>query len=83
MSVLLGRIFADRRKAGQTDLEATEMALRSALHHAGADALTQLLHFTEPAADQRQIPCACGQKAHYRELRSRTVRFSPRSARRN
>jgi len=49
------------------------MALRSALHQAGAAALTQLLQFAEPAADQRQIPCQCGQKAHYRELRSRRI----------
>lgn len=33
--------------------------------------LTQLLRF--PAPDQRTIPCACGQRALYRELRSKTV----------
>jgi hypothetical protein len=49
------------------------MALRAVLYHVGASALTELLRFPEPAADQRQIPCACGQKAHYRELRSRTI----------
>ena len=49
------------------------MALRSALHQAGAAALTQLLQFGEPAPDQRQIPCPCGHPAHYRELRSRRL----------
>ena len=49
------------------------MALRAAMHQAGAAALSQLLQFPEPAADQRAIPCACGQQARYRELRSRSV----------
>ena len=49
------------------------MAFRAALHQAGAAALSQLLQFLEPAADQRTIPCACGSQAHYRELRSRCI----------
>jgi hypothetical protein len=55
------------------DLEATEMLVRSAMHQAGAAALTQLLRFTPPAADRRTIPCGCGQQADYRELRSKPV----------
>ena len=70
---LLGRIFAQRHQDGRTDLEAVEMAMRSALHRAGAAALTELLRFPAPAADQRTIPCACGSQAHYRELRSKPV----------
>ena len=42
---LLPIIFQERRKTGRLDLEATEMALRSALHRAGAAALTELLQF--------------------------------------
>jgi hypothetical protein len=49
------------------------MALRAALHQAGAAALNHLLCFAEPAAEQRTIPCSCGHQARYRELRSRTV----------
>jgi len=49
------------------------MAFRAALHQAGAAALSQLLQFPEPAADQRTIPCPCGSQAHYRELRSRGI----------
>lgn len=49
------------------------MAFRSALHRTGATALAQLLRFAEPAADQREIPCGCGQKARYHELRTRSV----------
>ena len=49
------------------------MAVRSAMHHAGATALTELLQFPVPAADQRALPCACGHQAFYRELRSKAV----------
>lgn len=53
------------------DLEAVEMLMRSAMHQAGAAALTELLRFAEP--EQRTIPCPCGQQARYRELRAKTV----------
>lgn len=66
-------IFQGRRKAGRLDLEAIEMAVRSAMHQAGAAALTELLQFPTPAADQRRLPCSCGHQAHYRELRSKPV----------
>lgn len=66
-------IFAGRRKTGRVDLEAIEMAVRSALHHAGAAALTELLRFPAPDADQRQLPCLCGHAAHYRGLRSKPL----------
>ena len=49
------------------------MAVRSAMHHAGAAALTELLQFPTPASEQRRLPCSCGQHAIYRELRSKPV----------
>jgi hypothetical protein len=55
------------------DLEAVEMGFRAVLHQAGAAALTQLLQFPEPAADERSIPCPCGHQARYREMRSRRL----------
>ena len=55
------------------DLEALEMAVRSAMHKAGAKALTELMQFAVPASDQRTIPCPCGDQAHYKELRSKPV----------
>jgi hypothetical protein len=55
------------------DLEALEMAVRSAMHQAGAAALTKLLEFPIPTADQRNIPCACGHQARYQELRRKPV----------
>jgi hypothetical protein len=69
----LGRIFAQRRNSGGTDLEAIESALRVALHQAGASTLSELLQFEAPMPDQRQLPCACGHQARYQELRSRPV----------
>jgi hypothetical protein len=66
-------IFSAHRKTGRFDLQALEMAVRSAMHQAGAAALSELLQFPIPAADQRTAPCACGQQAHYRELRSKPV----------
>ena len=49
------------------------MAVRSAMHRAGAVAPTELLQFPVPAADQRTIVCSCGQRAQYRELRPKTL----------
>ena len=66
-------VFEDRRKTGRLDLEATEMAMRSALHRAGAAALSQLLEFPAPAEEERRVVCSCGQQAHYREQRSKPV----------
>jgi len=49
------------------------MGFRAVLHQAGAAALSQLLQFPEPAAEQRNITCPCGHQARYRELRSRRL----------
>jgi hypothetical protein len=70
---LLGRVFAQRRKDGRTDLEAVESALRTALHQAGAAALSELLQFEAPAADQRRLPCRCGHHAQYQEIRCKPI----------
>jgi len=59
------------RKTGGLDLEAIEMLVRSAMHRAGAHALTELLQF--PASDQRALPCPCGKQSHYRELRTKRI----------
>ena len=60
-------------RRGDRDLEAIEMALRSALHRAGASGLSELLEADSPAAEHRDLPCPCGQQARYRELRSKAV----------
>ena len=66
-------VFQGCRKTGSVDLEAMEGVVRSAMHRAGAAALTQLLQFPVPAPDQRRLPCPCGQQAVYRELRPKPV----------
>jgi len=66
-------IFAGRRKTRRLDLEAVEVLVRSAVHHAGATVLSELLQLPAPTADQRHIPCACGHSAHYQGLRSKPL----------
>jgi hypothetical protein len=66
-------IFTGRRKTGRLDLEAIEMAVRSAMHRAGAAALNELLQFPVPEADRHAVDCPCGKQALYRELRSKSV----------
>ena len=66
-------VFQGRHKTGHLDLEAIETAVRWAMHRAGAAALSELLQFPAPAAEQRSIPCGCGHQAHYRELRAKPV----------
>jgi hypothetical protein len=69
----LRTIFNGRRKTGHPDLEASEMVVRSTMHRVGAVVLTELLQFPVPPRDQRTVACACGQQAHYQELRSKPV----------
>jgi hypothetical protein len=53
---LLHIIFRDRGATGQLDLESVEAVIRSAMHHAGASGLTQLLQFEPPEADHLTVP---------------------------
>ena len=70
---LLQVVFRDQRQTGRLDLEAVEMAMRTALHRAGAAALTELLRFPAPVGGPRTVPCRCGQAARYRGLRTKPV----------
>ena len=49
------------------------MAIRSAMHQAGAAALSQLLQFDPPGPEERKLACGCGQEAKYLGLRSKAV----------
>jgi hypothetical protein len=55
------------------DLEAIELALRAAMHQAGAAALGELLRQEPPDDEHRHRPCPCGQTAVYRGLRPKTL----------
>jgi len=50
-----------------------ETVIRSAMHQAGASALTQLLQYDPPDEQHRDVPCPCGHTAHYKELREKTI----------
>ncbi len=65
-------VFRDRKATGRLDLESVETAIRAALHHAGASALTQLLQFESPDADHLTIPCLCGHTARFKEMRAKS-----------
>jgi hypothetical protein len=62
---LLQLIFRERGNQGGLDLEAVEMAIRSAMHPAGAAALSELLQFDPPGAEQRRVHCSRGSAAPY------------------
>ena len=64
-------IFAGRRRSGKLDLEAVEMATRAALHRAGATVIEELL--AAPEEFPPQVPCGCGQQAHYHGRRPKQL----------
>lgn len=64
-------VFRDWRKSGQLDLEAVEMALRGAMHRAGAAALGQLLSLPSKAAEG--VACGCGKTARYHDTRPKQL----------
>jgi hypothetical protein len=71
--MLLRLVFEDQRNTGRLDPEAVEMAMRAAMHRAGASALGQLPRDDAPGPDEREAPCPRGHKASYREMCARRV----------
>lgn len=71
LDALLPRIFAERRKTGELDLEAVELAFRTTLHSAGAAGLSELLRESGPIPTT--VPCACGSQARYKDLRRKPI----------
>lgn len=71
LDALLPRIFAEQRGTGGLDIEAVELAFRTALHSAGAAGLTELLCQPEPV--QTSVPCACGSQARYKDTRLKPI----------
>lgn len=71
MSRLLQVVFADWREPGVLDLEAVEMAVRGAMHRAGAAALSHLL--TLEAGWVPQVPCPCGAQAQFHSHRPKRL----------
>jgi hypothetical protein len=71
IDTLLPRIFAAQRNSGELDIEAVELALRTAVHTAGAAGLTELLREMGPI--QTSVPCSCGGKARYKDTRVKPI----------
>ncbi|PYS00202.1 MAG: ISKra4 family transposase [Acidobacteria bacterium] len=69
---LLRVIFADLRKSGRLDLEAVEMATRTAMHQAGAAVLKELLQKSRSEV-AREVACPCGQQARFHEMRPKQI----------
>ncbi len=64
-------VFTGRRKTGQWDLEAVEMATRTAMQRAGAAALSQLLSQSGPVA--QTVACDCGRSSQYHQTRPKQL----------
>jgi hypothetical protein len=71
VSRLLQVISAGWRKTGRVDLEAVEMAMRGAMHRAGASALRWLL--SQPSKEAPTVTCSCGQQARYHDTRPKQL----------
>ena len=71
MNRLLAVIFTGWRKSGKLDLEAVEMAIRAAMHRAGAAVLSELLSSSESPAPT--VPCNCGHPARYYDTRPKLL----------
>jgi hypothetical protein len=68
---LLQVIFTGWHKTGTMDLEAVEMTVRDAMHHAGATAVGRLLSVHAGAA--ARVPCLCGAEAHLHSIRPKQL----------
>ena len=69
---LLRIIFADLRKSKRLDLEAVEMATRTAMHRAGAAVLKGLLQKSRSEV-ATEVACHCGQQARFHEMRPKQI----------
>jgi len=63
--------FAGSRKSGHFDLEAIEMATRTASHQLGARLVEKLL--SAPGEFKCEVPCPCGHKARFHQLRPKQL----------
>jgi hypothetical protein len=61
----------DLRKQGHVDLEALEMATRSAMHRAGASVIEQLLNAGTPT--EPEMACGCGRQARFHQMRPKQI----------
>ena len=62
--------FAERHRQG-VYLEAMEIAIRAAMHQAGASVLEELLNTQMPP--EPEVACGCGQKARLHQMRPKQI----------
>ena len=61
----------DLRKQGRVDLEALEMAARTAMHRAGASVIEHLLNACAQA--EPEAACGCGRQARFHQMRPKQI----------
>jgi hypothetical protein len=70
---LVARVLHEGERRGQVDLEATEMALRSAVHQMGGRVLERLLNTDGGGYRGARIPCGQGHLAEFIDYRPKEV----------
>lgn len=70
---LVARVLADGQRRGALDLEASEMALRAAMHQVGGTVLAHLLNADRGGVREARIACGQGQEAALVDYRSKEV----------
>lgn len=71
---LVARVLQDRQRHGQLDLEATETAIRAAMHQVGGVLLERLLNADGGGYRGARIPCGAGHHAVFVDSRRKVVR---------
>jgi len=70
---LVARVLQDGQRLGHLDLEASEMALRTALHQLGGRVLEQLLNADGGDYRGPHLPCGQGHQAQFVDYREKEV----------
>src|SRR3990170_1998629 len=70
---LVARVLQDGQRLGHLDLEASEMALRAAMHQLGGRVLEQLLNADGGGYRGARIPCGHGHHAEFVDHRRKQV----------
>ncbi len=70
---LITRVLREAQRQGSVDLEATEMATRTAMHGIGGRVLEQLLNADGGGHQGARIPCGAGHHAEFVEYRRKVI----------
>jgi hypothetical protein len=70
---LVGRVLQDRRRLGHLDLEASEMAIRVAMHQMGGVLLEKLLNSDGKGYRGAHVDCGYGHSAAFVGYRGKQI----------